>query len=807
MNDDELDQTIRSGLASMIDRAHEPAPFPSDPAPGDIPAQMPPRRGHDTRRVRYLSIAAALVFGVVGLSVWTISDDGGDIDAVQDARNELRGFAGWEPGWHTLDPGQVPAMNGAQMTWTGERLIVSGRHFPSAGETVAQVFSYDPATREWTELPRPPRQTNRIVAAGDTLVVVGFDDGLPTASAQEWATLAPGADEWTSHGPVPESPALAQAGVTGVGREQLVWTGARVIDVGLGAVLDPATGDAAELPMPEDIYAYSQLLSATPVWTGEQVVLSSWSDRPGLAWDALGTDWQDVPGPVADDWPRSSGSASPAALAGSDVVLVSDGTEDGSVPSQIGYTASLDPGTGEWTRLSDIPGPSNTTCPYRLTAVGDTPIVQPCDNGYETPLRLVGDTWSEIGVPPFSEECCMGTWLGTDQALIMWSTDIDTLNNPRAPYVEAAVWIPPSTAASSDDPDADAPNSNASDDVTGVSDWQRLPAGLADGRTFPVFEWAADSLLIWGGETTSETEWTDTGAVFDPETETWTEMSPGPLTPRSESSAVWTGAELFICCGRSPDSGNETAAAAYDPTTDTWRDLPAAPTTVAFGTAVWTGAKVLIIGPGQVGYPDSPTVAMTFDPATDEWRELDGPPAALGLEPPVVRTGDDAVVWSSGGDPTIGYTLDVDDGRWQELPQVPDDLAIDRPSMVATDTEVLIWGQPIDSPTTSAGAVLDRTTGEWRPMANDPLDSGDDWNGVPGSQSAIWTGTEMLIWTGAVAAPQPQNDTRIIAYTPATDTWRELDRARTTHHSPPLALREDLLAVGTVSPSILSLDP
>jgi hypothetical protein len=458
MNDEELDQTIRSGLASMIDRAHEPAPFPTDPAPGpDIPAQTPPRRGHGTRRVRYLSIAAALVAVVVGLSVWTISDDDrGGIDAVQDAPDEPSGFAGWEPGWHTLDPGPVPAMNGAQMTWTGERLIVFGRHVANAGETVAQVFSYDPPTGEWTELPRPPRQTNRIVAAGDTLVVVGFDDGFPTASAQEWATLAPGADEWTSHGPVPQSPALARAGVTGVGvgREQLVWTGSRVVDVGLGAVLDPATGDAAELPMPADVVAYTQLLSATPVWTGEQVVLSSWSDRPGLAWDALGTDWQNVPGPVADDWPRSSGSASPAALAGSDVVLVSDGTEDGSVPSQIGYSASLDPGTGEWTRLSDIPGPSNTTCPYRLTAVGDTPIVQPCDNGYKTPLRLVGDTWSEIGSPPFTE----GTWLGTDQALIVWSTDVDTLNNPRAPYVEAAVWIPPSEPASSDEPAANTPN-------------------------------------------------------------------------------------------------------------------------------------------------------------------------------------------------------------------------------------------------------------------------------------------------------------------------------------------------------------
>jgi hypothetical protein len=40
----------------------------------------------------------------------------------------------------------------------------------------------------------------------------------------------------------------------------------------------------------------------------------------------------------------------------------------------------------------------------------------------------------------------------------MWSTDVDTLNDPRAPYVEAAVWIPPREPASSDDPAANSPN-------------------------------------------------------------------------------------------------------------------------------------------------------------------------------------------------------------------------------------------------------------------------------------------------------------------------------------------------------------
>ena len=804
MNGDTLDRTIRSGLVALVDQAPDPAPFPTDAAAeaaartaseeSGSGEQQPHHRRPGSRRLPHLSIAAALVLAVVGLGLWVTRDGGTGIDAVHDTPVDPGGFDGWEAGWHTIDTGPVSAMNGAQLSWTGSRLIVAGYHFPTAGKAITEVFEYDPVTRGWTELPRPPLEINRVVAADDVLVAVGYDDRFPEEPVHKWATLAPGANAWVSHGPVPVSPVLAQAGVASAGggaRDRLVWTGQRMIDVGLGAVLDPAAGTAEELPMPAEVVPYSHLASATPVWTGERLVLTNWTSQSGLSWDATGSDRQDVPGPVDQGLPPSIGYTGASAAAGNQVVLVGERT------TSSGHAASLDPTTDAWAALPDVPGPSNATCPYRLTAVGGAPIVQPCGDGYETPLRLADGAWTPIGPPPFTEACCMGTWLGIDDALITWSTDIDTLNNPRAPYVEGAVWIPPAGSAS---------GVTQADAATGSSAWQDLPAGPTDGRVFPVFEWAGDRLVIWGGETTSEVEWSDTGAIYDPTTRRWTEMSDGPLSPRSEASAVWTGAELFICCGRSPGGGNETGAASYDPTPDRWRELPPAPTPVAFGTAVWTGSSVLVVGPGQVGFPDSPTVAMTFDPATDEWRQLGAPPAPLGLEPHVSWTGDHAVVWSHRvGGGSAGYVLDVEDGTWQPLPEVPDALGIDTPSMVATDTEVLLWGPAAGSPGTSTGAVLDRRNGEWHAMADDPLGRGDDWNGVPGSERAVWTGQEMVIWTGAVAAPQPQDGTRIIAYRPDTDTWRELGRSPKTGHHPPLAVSGDLLAVGSGRTSVLSL--
>ena len=61
-------------------------------------------------------------------------------------------------------------------------------------------------------------------------------------------------------------------------------------------------------------------------------------------------------GPVAQGLPPSTGSAA-AATTGGEVVLVGEGT------GSVGYGAALDPATGRWTALPDIPGPSNSTPP------------------------------------------------------------------------------------------------------------------------------------------------------------------------------------------------------------------------------------------------------------------------------------------------------------------------------------------------------------------------------------------------------------------------------------------------------------
>jgi len=445
MKDQLPDDPLGEQLAELMDRAVEPHPYPAEKLRATVAEQGSDLPGRLAGRSRFLAVAAVVVVAMLaGVGLWSLANDSSDLDAVGETPQEtplpLRGFDGWEPGWHVIDPGSLPTIGA--LAWAGDRMIVSGTTQPDDGDPQPQAFAYDPQTREWTELPPPPFAIFRIVAADDQLVVVGYDDVWPATPQHRWATLDPDATGWRERGRVQGSPQLAATGVVGQGtaREQLVWTGQRIIDLGLGAVLDPVSGSATELAMPEDLLGYAHLLTSTPVWTGNRLVLTAWTERPGLAWNTTGSKWSEVPAPIETGSLRQSEMPSSSASGGADRVVLVAGRDD-----QPGLASMLNPETGEWTALPDIPGPAQPWCPYRVAVVAEDVIVQPCLSDYGTPLRLDGERWVEIEAAPFGKGCCMGTWLGTPGALLTWFSDGDKISDSRAPYREGAVWIPGSS--------------------------------------------------------------------------------------------------------------------------------------------------------------------------------------------------------------------------------------------------------------------------------------------------------------------------------------------------------------------------
>lgn len=132
-------------------------------------------------------------------------------------------------------------------------------------------------------------------------------------------------------------------------------------------------------------------------------------------------------------------------------------------------------------------------------------------------------------------------------------------------------------------------------------------------------------------------------------------------------------------------------------------------------------------------------------------------------------------------------------GHWSTLPAAP---IVPRQgaSTVWTGTELLVWGGESGANGDvlhNDGAAYNPTTRTWRVLPAGPLSARE-------GQSAVWTGTEMIIWGGydTISASNFHVVADGAAYDPSTNTWRLLPAA-------PLSIRADALAAWTGSEMII----
>jgi len=231
--------------------------------------------------------------------------------------------------------------------------------------------------------------------------------------------------------------------------------------------------------------------------------------------------------------------------------------------------------------------------------------------------------------------------------------------------------------------------------------WTPLPEGPLSPRIRVAEVWTGEEMVLWGGRDCGAGRCDDEsvpaladGAAYDAAADTWRPLSPSPLSPRSGTSAEWTGREVLFWGGRGPDSALVDGAA-YDPATDTWRMLAPSPLSARSAEAVWTGTEMVIWGgsvdaSGEQVFDDG----AAYDPATDTWRML--APAPL-------------------------------QGRF--------DMVVDW-----ADGELIVWGGRAGVENLSDGAAYDPATDTWRMLAPSPLS--------PRVARSVWTGSQLLIWGG-----------------------------------------------------------
>ncbi len=154
----------------------------------------------------------------------------------------------------------------------------------------------------------------------------------------------------------------------------------------------------------------------------------------------------------------------------------------------------------------------------------------------------------------------------------------------------------------------------------------------------------------------------------------------------------------------------------------TWIEMSSGPPVGREGHAViWTGAEMILWG-GRDPYSSQQNLGgARYDPATDAWGSVSGNGAPA---------------------PRYGHT-----GVW-------------------TGDEMIVWGGRSDDPANeplATGGRYDPASGTWTPMS-----TGAGSPGARDGHTAVWTGTEMIVWGGGDLVASLNTGAR---YSPATDVW------------------------------------
>ncbi|HEU5180159.1 MAG TPA: MopE-related protein, partial [Candidatus Polarisedimenticolia bacterium] len=200
---------------------------------------------------------------------------------------------------------------------------------------------------------------------------------------------------------------------------------------------------------------------------------------------------------------------------------------------------------------------------------------------------------------------------------------------------------------------------------------------------------------------------------------------------------------------------------------DTWDNgtLDDVPDPRQAHSAVWTGSLMVVWG----GYPASTwgdedlDTGGRYDPATDTWTST----ARLGAPSPrsrhtAVWAGGRMVVWGGYQDRGSNYLntggrYDPTTDSWLPTSLVGAPSARYGHTAVWTGSQVLIWGGTGGA----TGGRYDPASDQWTSIST---------AGAPGGGSGVWTGSQMLIWGGSGAVPGGR-------YDPAGDQWTPISTA------------------------------
>jgi N-acetylneuraminic acid mutarotase len=247
--------------------------------------------------------------------------------------------------------------------------------------------------------------------------------------------------------------------------------------------------------------------------------------------------------------------------------------------------------------------------------------------------------------------------------------------------------------------------------------WVRLPNAPHTMRCGPQAVWAetTSEFIVYGCVWSSSlSKYLVSGMAIDPETTTWREIAPAPLTAREGFAIAWVNDRLVVWGGadeksKGPNGTARSDGAAYDPATDTWEPLAPAPIAARYGASFASdGSKLFVVG----GYAQAASSAFAdgamYDGATGAWTAL----------PQLPATSEGAAAWTDGTKlwlwsgrqngtmANVGYVYDVATTTWSTLARAPISASAHANAAWTGSTGVVFGGRLESGALTDSGAIL-----------------------------------------------------------------------------------------------------
>jgi hypothetical protein len=174
------------------------------------------------------------------------------------------------------------------------------------------------------------------------------------------------------------------------------------------------------------------------------------------------------------------------------------------------------------------------------------------------------------------------------------------------------------------------------------------PPGGFSPREKAAYTSIGNQIFIWGGVNESGTA-LNSGALYDPRTDTWKVVANDgeTPTPRSLATAVWTGSDIIVWGGLDPVTMEPLAdGAIYDPVADEWAPMSPGPQARSAPVGAAIGERIVFFG----GQDDSGPLGGLdrYDPDMDDWEA-----GMSGSNPPAVAdpavAGGTVTLWTYGG--------------------------------------------------------------------------------------------------------------------------------------------------------------